>query len=108
MLASTSNLVLPANGNSGVPDCYSSIPLRELGSCYRVEQVRAQRLQGDRAEQEALMTIAQSLAAEEVKVQRASGRGRGARGNSGRGNRKAVRGESPKRDSKCPDETGVL
>ena len=73
----------------------------------RIEDVRAQRLQGNKAEHDALMTIAQGLAADEAKEARGRGRGRaqGGRASKGRGKRKAA-AESPEAEKKTEEDTG--
>ena len=64
--------------------------------CCRLEALRAQRLQGDKLEQQALMTVAETLAAAEQEESRSSGRGRGrARGKSRQPAKRARHAESP-------------
>lgn len=77
-------------GESGV------MTLNEWNFCTaRLEQLRAQRLQGDRAEQEALLTAAQGMAdARSGSDEQARGRGRG-RGRGRKWAKRARAAESP-------------
>ena len=77
-------------------------------SIYRIEQVRAQRLQGDRAEQDALMTIAQGLAAEEAKQGRGRGRGKSTKGRRGsRKQKKGPQAESPEAKRRAEESRAI-
>lgn len=61
----------------------------------RLEQLRAQRLQGDSVEQEALMTIAQNLAEQE----RTAAGNQGNKAKHKKGNKKAKVAESPPKEA---------